>query len=87
MDFSQNEIQVIQLSLIVGLVALVALGTFLLIAIKMIQGGSRKKRKARDEESEMIQEIYLGLRRMEQRVEALETILFDAEKGGPDHGR
>lgn len=87
MDFSQNEYQVIQLALIVGLVALVALGTFLLIAIKMIQGGSRKKRQARDEESEMIQEIFLGLRRMEQRIEALETILFDAEKGGPGHGR
>lgn len=38
------------------------------------------KRSAQNEDSEqarMIQEIYHGLERMEQRVEALETILFD----------
>lgn len=86
MDFSQNEFAVIELALIVGLVALIALGTFLLIAIKMIQGGSRRKRVARDEETQMIQEIFQGLRRMEQRVEALETILVDPEKGGTSHG-
>jgi phage shock protein B len=86
MDFSQNDFQIIELALIVGLVALIALGTFLLIAIRMLQGGSRKKREARDEETQMIQEIYQGLRRMEQRVEALETILVDPDKGGTSHG-
>ncbi len=32
------------------------------------------------EQTRMIQEIYHGLERMEQRIEALETILFDASK-------
>jgi hypothetical protein len=32
------------------------------------------------EQTKMIQEIYHGLARMEQRIEALETILYDPKK-------
>ena len=35
------------------------------------------------EQTRMIQEIYHGLERMEQRVEALETILFDSNRKDP----
>lgn len=38
---------------------------------------SRKDQKNQTEEARMIQEIYHGLSKMEQRVDALETILMD----------
>lgn len=44
------------------------------------------KRSSRNEDPEqtrMIQEIYHGLERMEQRIEALETILFDSNRKEP----
>ena len=49
----------------------------ILLAIKFFRGG----RSAGDqtEETKMIQEIYSSLSRMEERVEALETILLDHE--------
>ena len=52
----------------------------ILVAIKLIKGGiSRTDRKQQAEETKMIQEIYQGLSRMEERVEALETILLDRD--------
>jgi phage shock protein B len=52
----------------------------ILIAIKLFKGGiSRTDRKQQAEETKMIQEIYQGLSRMEERVEALETILLDRD--------
>jgi phage shock protein B len=33
-----------------------------------------------DQEAKMIQEIYHGLTKMEERVEALETLLLEKEK-------
>lgn len=56
----------------------------ILIAIKLIKGGiSRTDQKQQAEETKMIQEIYQGLSRMEERVEALETILLDRD--GKEH--
>ena len=37
---------------------------------------------SRPEEIKMIQEIHHGLARMEQRIDALETILYDQKKDG-----
>jgi phage shock protein B len=52
----------------------------ILVAIKLIKGGfSRTDRKQQAEETKMIQEIYQGLTRMEERVETLETILLDRD--------
>jgi phage shock protein B len=51
------------------------------MAIKIIKGGlSHKKQKYQADEARMIQEIYQGLSRMEERVESLETILLDSDK-------
>ena len=51
------------------------------MAIKILKGGlSRKGQKYQAEEARIIQEIYQGLSRMEQRVEALETIILDRER-------
>jgi phage shock protein B len=50
----------------------------ILLAIKFFRGGQATGDQA--EEAKMIQEIYKNLSRMEERVEALETILLDHEK-------
>lgn len=50
----------------------------ILLAIKFFRGGQDPGDQA--EEAKMIQEIYKSLSRMEERVEALETILLDHEK-------
>jgi len=62
-----------------GLVlALAVIGGTILMAIRLRHGGlSRKDRQNQAEEARMIQEIYHGLSRMEDRVEALETLLMD----------
>ncbi len=60
-------------------------GTILIIA-RMRHGGSSKEKKFQTDEAKMIQEIFIGLERMEKRVEALETILMEgyrAERGQP----
>ena len=43
-------------------------------------GISKNDRKTQDEETRMIQDIYHGLSKMEERVEALETILIERRK-------
>ncbi len=61
--------------------ALAIIGSTILIAIKILKGGvSRQGQKFQAEEARMIQEIYQGLSRMEERVEALETIILDRER-------
>ena len=49
----------------------------ILLAIRFLRGGQSAGDQA--EEAKMIQEIYTSLSRMEERVEALETILLDQE--------
>ncbi len=60
------------------LLALAIIPGSILLAIKFFRGGQSAGDQA--EEAKMIQEIYKGLSRIEERVEALETILFDQEK-------
>ena len=54
------------------------IGGTILMSIRLLKGGASRKDHAED--SKIIQEIYQGLSRMEDRVEALETILLDQEK-------
>ena len=61
--------------------ALAIIGSTILMAIKMLKGGfSRKGQQSQAEEAKVIQEIYQGLSRMEERVEALETIILDRKE-------
>ena len=61
--------------------ALAIIGSTILMAIKMLKGGfSRKGQQFQAEEAKVIQEIYQGLSRMEERVEALETIILDRKE-------
>ena len=59
------------------------IGGTIVISIKLLRGGASRKDQAED--SKIIQEIYQGLGRMEDRVEALETILLDRDKGKRQH--
>jgi len=64
-----------------SVLALAIIGSTILMAIKILKGGlSRKGQKFQAEEAKMIQEMYKGLSRMEERVEALETIILDRER-------
>jgi phage shock protein B len=68
------------------IMALLIIGATVLMAIRFIKGGANgRNHGARAEETRMIQEIYRGLTRMEQRVEALETILLEKEKKDHRH--
>lgn len=62
--------------------ALAIIGSTILMAIRIIKGGVTKKQQAREaEEARTIQEMFQHLSRMERRIEALETILLDQQKG------
>ncbi len=56
-------------------------GTILVI-IRMRQSGSGKASQGSQDEALMVQELYRGLEKMEQRIEALETILMDGRDRG-----
>jgi len=53
------------------------IGGVVLIALKIVKGGSNEQDA---QEARLIQDIHHGLQRMEQRVEALETILLEKER-------
>jgi phage shock protein B len=60
---------------------LAIIGSTILMGIKIMKGGvSRKDQEFQTEETEMIQQIYQGLSRLEERVEALETIIIDRDR-------
>jgi phage shock protein B len=66
-------------SIVLGLAIV---GSTILMAIRIIKGGVTKKQQAQQaEETRMIQEMFQHLSRMETRIEALETILLDRQKG------
>jgi len=61
--------------------ALAVIGGTILLGIKILKGDfSRKGQKSQMEETKIIQEVHQGLSRMEQRVEALETIILASER-------
>ena len=74
---------IIGLVAVAGFYAIVLIGLIgglVLAALRIIRGGSR--RASEDEEAATIQELHTGLARMEERVEALETILLERERKG-----
>jgi phage shock protein B len=52
----------------------------IITAIKLRGSVSKKNQKHNAEEAETIQQLYQGLSRMEERTEALETLLLDKER-------
>ncbi|MBT3388062.1 MAG: phage-shock protein [Desulfobacula sp.] len=63
--------------LIIATISLAIIGI-----IKAFKSGgfSKKEKVAQAEETRMIQDIYHGLSQMEERVEALETILIERQR-------
>jgi phage shock protein B len=59
-------------------------GFIFLGALSIVYGGKKADRSQElvDEETRLIQDIYHGLLKMEERVESLETLLLDREKRG-----
>lgn len=61
-------------------------GGVFLVALKILKGdGPRRNGRSEIEETRMIQELHRDLTRMEERVEALETLLLEKSKHGKTH--
>ena len=73
---------IIVLIVFAGIVtALAIIGSTILMGLKITKGGATPKgQKTQTDETKMMQEIYQGLAKMEDRVEALETIIIDGER-------
>lgn len=69
------------LALSIPIIAILSV-TFIICLKIMHGGGSAKSRDLADDETRLIQDIYHGLLKMEERVESLETLLLDREKRG-----
>ena len=75
-------------ALIVGICiggSILLIATLGLIIIGIIRasktgGLSKKEKQSHAEETKMIQDIYHGLSKMEERVDALETILIERQR-------
>jgi len=53
----------------------------ILIVVKISKGDTSKKgRKIEEDEARRVQEIYQGITQMEERIEALETIILEHER-------
>jgi len=78
MEMSIPIFGVLAVVLVCALPFLFILGIVWLIIAGM-RGGS-KQQSISTEETRMIQEMFMGLQRMEARVDALETILLDKMK-------
>ncbi len=66
-----------------GTILLIAtLGLILIGIIRAAKTGgiSKKERQVHAEETKMIQDIFNGLSKMEDRIEALETILIERQR-------
>lgn len=65
---------------VVAVMCILSVGFVIVIIIKTARGsGSKANRQTDAEETEMIQEMYHGFRKMEKRIESLETLLLDDE--------
>lgn len=60
--------------------AAIVCGTILAIVKMRRSGLTRGDRKTQTDEAKVIQEIYQGLSRMEERIETLETILMEGQE-------
>lgn len=72
------------LAMILGFVAMVimSLSAVAVAVVRLIRGPRGAARETSAEEARAMQELHKGLSRMEQRIEALETILLEREGEG-----
>ena len=63
------------------IIAVTVISSSILMGMRLKHGDiSRKNREELSDEAKLIQEIYHGMQKMEERVDALETILMDQKK-------
>lgn len=55
-------------------------GGLALVALKILRGSPNRSRQLDSDETKLMQELYQGLSRMEERVEALETLVLDQDR-------
>jgi phage shock protein B len=80
---SSMDVATLSVLLVFGIPIIAIVGGIFLSALKILKGESGRKAKTNDaEEARMIQDIYHGLTKMEQRIEALETLLLDKQRKG-----
>jgi phage shock protein B len=66
------------------LLALAIMGGVVVAILRLIKGPQGKRAaQADEEEARMIQDLHKGLKRMESRIESLETILLEREGKEP----
>ena len=63
-----------------ALLLLITLGLIIIGIIRTAKGNGKLDPKSRSEETQMIQDMFNSLSRMEERVEALETILIERSR-------
>ena len=56
------------------------IGIIAFAIVSVVNGGRRDRLSA--EESQLMQELFQGFTRMENRIETLETLLLEKERGG-----
>ena len=67
--------------LIFGTPFIAVAGGIVIKVLKVVTGGpSRQGERLRAEEAAQMQTLYQGLSRMEERIEALETLLLERDK-------
>jgi hypothetical protein len=76
------EVLIIAVSIGGGILLLSTLGLIIIGIIRVSKTGglSKSEKNTRTEETKMIQDIYHGLSKMEERIEALETILIERQR-------
>ena len=78
-------LNIIVVSIVFGsIVALAALICGTVLIIVKIRNTRGPQGASNNEEAKVIQEIYQGLSKMEQRIESLETILMEGQKTNGD---
>ena len=76
-----NFIPALGITLTFVLILLSLMGGLFLSFVRIMRGGAGKNGKERDAvEAREFQEMQRGFTRMEQRIEALETLMIDAHK-------
>lgn len=80
-----NEILMTLTSGFVAVMILMTIGIMVYLIIKASKsGGGRSGSRSDEEETRMIQEIYHGLTKMQQRIETLETLVLDDDRSKRD---
>lgn len=68
---------------VIGGFAVMIFGIIAWTVVTLVRGrGTARPTRAIEDESKMLQEMYHGLSKMEQRIETLETLLLEREKRG-----